>query len=241
MHTDFLSLTYRLARDSFLSQLEPSVVPEVIAINTILFEEQQILDLLNALYDFSLHTLEHLFHTQITACYLCIKDHLDKEATKCILIGALLHDIGKLLIPSSILSKPSSLTSFEWSIMKNHPIYSVKLLEPLNLSNIILDMVKYHHICYNGTGYPKFNDSLSPLGGDLKNSKLMRKSIGYLSMADAFDAMYHQRIYRDPYNISKISAEIKAGISRQFAPSPAGIILDALANLSIGKELFYVN
>ena len=234
-YEDCLVFTDRLAENHFLSQLEPGVVSNVMAVNTYLCKDQRILDLLGSLHKYSIHTFEHLFNTQITACFLCINGGLDQETTDYILASALLHDIGKLLVPFSILSMPGPLTASEWRMMKNHPFFSVQLLKSLDLPITILTMVNYHHISYNGTGYPKFYNY--PFEWDSLEHQKMLTSIGFLAMADAFDAMYHQRPYRLPYHVTQIHEEITSCVSEQFAPRPASFILNALSTLSIRKEV----
>lgn len=236
-YKDCLDVTERLAENHFLSQLEPDLVTKVRAVNTYLCRDQRITDLLSDLYNYSVHTLEHLFNTQITACFLCIKGRLNQETTDYILASALLHDIGKLMIPSSILSKPGSLSASEWKTMEYHPLYSAQLLNSLGLSKMIITMVKYHHISYNKTGYPTF-DSLLLEWGSVDHA-IIWTSLGYLAMADAFDAMYHQRSYRPTYHVTKIHAEITSCISNQFAPRPADFILNALSNL-LKREEFVI-
>lgn len=231
-YKDCIELTNRLAEDHQLSQLEPRIIERVRSINTYICRDQRICDLLNALYRYSPHTLEHLINTQITACFICIEGKLDELSTDYVLVSALLHDIGKLLIPHNILTKPGSLTNSEWRIMKSHPLCSVRLLLPLGLPSIILNMVKHHHICYNRTGYPDFYSSpLSWYSADAE------KMIGVLAMADAFDAMYHRRSYRPPYSMDKIHLEITSCISTQFAPMPANIMLNTLSSLLIRKDV----
>jgi putative nucleotidyltransferase with HDIG domain len=69
--------------------------------------------------------------------------------------GALLHDIGKMGIPDSILLKPGSLTEKEWEIMKRHSIYAYEMLYPIEYLRPALDIPYYHHEKWDGTGYPK--------------------------------------------------------------------------------------
>ena len=69
--------------------------------------------------------------------------------------GALLHDIGKMAIPDSILLKPGPLTDDEWEIMRRHPVYAYELLSPIAFLHPALDIPYCHHEKWDGTGYPR--------------------------------------------------------------------------------------
>ncbi len=69
--------------------------------------------------------------------------------------GALLHDIGKMGIPDSILLKPGPLTDEEWQIMRRHPVYAYEWLSPIGYLQPALDIPYCHHECWDGTGYPR--------------------------------------------------------------------------------------
>ncbi|MFP4213411.1 MAG: HD-GYP domain-containing protein [Desulfohalobiaceae bacterium] len=69
-------------------------------------------------------------------------------------IGAILHDLGKTLIPQSVLNKPGRLNSQEWDMMQKHPIYGVRLCSNISLPDLSLKCILFHHENYDGTGYP---------------------------------------------------------------------------------------
>src|SRR5581483_1190357 len=69
--------------------------------------------------------------------------------------GALLHDIGKMGIPDSILLKPGPLTAAEWVIMRKHPLYAYELLSPIPYLHPALEIPYCHHEKWDGTGYPR--------------------------------------------------------------------------------------
>ncbi|XZF75702.1 HD-GYP domain-containing protein [Bacillus sp. AL-1R] len=94
------------------------------------------------------------------------------------------HDIGKLKIPISIVSKRGPLTDFEWNLMKNHTIYGYDLLKDFSYHDDILNAVRYHHENIDGTGY----EGLCHNEIDF-NSKIIR-------IIDSFDALTNDRCYR---------------------------------------------
>jgi putative two-component system response regulator len=99
--------------------------------------------------------------------------------------GALLHDIGKISIPETILNKPGKLTSEEFELIKQHPSLGVEIVQPLQSVQDVLPLVRWHHERLDGRGYP---DGLS--GNDIPF--LVR----VLSVCDVFDALCSARPYR---------------------------------------------
>ena len=71
------------------------------------------------------------------------------------LFGCLLHDVGKIGVPEDILSKPGPLTEDEWEIMRRHPQIGARVVRPLGLSEVVVDVVLYHHERWDGGGYPQ--------------------------------------------------------------------------------------
>jgi putative two-component system response regulator len=99
--------------------------------------------------------------------------------------GALLHDIGKVSIPDSILDKPASLTAAEFDIMKQHTVQGARIVEPLRSVRDAVPMIRWHHERLDGRGYP---DGL--FGGSIP---LM---VRILSVADVYDSLSSARPYR---------------------------------------------
>jgi len=130
--------------------------------------------------------------------------------------GALLHDIGKIAIPDSILLKPGSLNRDEWVIMKTHPRLGADLISVVKSLQPAIPIVLHHHEWYNGSGYP---DGLMgeeiPLGARI------------FAVADAFDAMTSVRPYRSAMDVERAIRELKAWSGTQFCP----VCLQAFLNL----------
>ncbi len=102
--------------------------------------------------------------------------------------GALLHDIGKLLIPKEILDKPSKLTTFEFEKIKEHPQIGYEMLNG-KVSNRMLNCILYHHERLDGSGYP-YGLTIIP-----EESQL-------LAVCDSYDAMVAKRPYNSPVLIT---------------------------------------
>ncbi|MFH0762411.1 MAG: HD domain-containing phosphohydrolase [Candidatus Omnitrophota bacterium] len=119
-----------------------------------------------------------------------------------------LHDLGKIGIDDSILSKPGALNEEEWEQIKRHPITGAQILEPLTFLNDVIALVRQHHEHYDGSGYPEGRK-----GEDI----LLGARI--IHLADAYEAMRSARSYRkEPFSKEAAIAEIKKNSGRQFDP-----------------------
>ncbi len=121
--------------------------------------------------------------------------------------GALIHDIGKIGVPDSILRKPSKLTPEEWEIMKKHPIFGYNIIKGIkNLENPG-KIVLYHHERFDGKGYPS-----GKKGGDIPLEARI------FAVADALDAMTSDRPYRKAFSYEYAYDEILKCSGTQFDP-----------------------
>ena len=128
--------------------------------------------------------------------------------------AALMHDIGKIGIPDAILNKPSRLTDEEYAIMKSHTLRGGEILKGFTLLDHVVEGALYHHERYDGRGYP---NGLS--GEDIP---LYARIIG---VADAFDAMTANRVYRKQLDIGYVLDEMRKGRGSQFDPEITDILL----------------
>jgi hypothetical protein len=131
-------------------------------------------------------------------------------------IGALLHDIGKIGIPESILHKPGPLDNDEWVVMKRHPVISELILSEIELSPIILEIARSSHERIDGNGYP------DGLAGDT-----IPLPARIVFVADALDALTTDRPYRRSRRPSAAIDEIRAHKGVQFCPR----VVEALESL----------
>ena len=130
-------------------------------------------------------------------------------------IASLLHDIGKIGVPESILNKAGPLSDEERKIMQSHPLVGATILQPINELIDAEDGVKYHHERYDGSGYPK----------GLKGEEIpLIASI--IAVADAFDAMTTDRPYRKGLAKKEATEEIAGFMGRQFHPEVAEALIE---------------
>ncbi|MGB9677749.1 MAG: HD domain-containing phosphohydrolase [Candidatus Ratteibacteria bacterium] len=140
---------------------------------------------------------------------------LDKDELKLLSDVALLHDIGKIFIESSILNKKGKLDEKEWEMIKKHPLNGERMLLPMKILKEGLDIVRHHHERIDGKGYP------NGLKGD-KISILAK----IVSVADALEAMSSPRPYREkPLSLNEIKNELKNNMGTQFDPEIAKVTL----------------
>lgn len=130
---------------------------------------------------------------------------------------ALLHDIGKIGIPDSVLNKPGRLTDEEFGLMKLHTVRGAEILKDINMIPGIAVGAKYHHERYNGTGYPE-----GIAGEDIPFIARI------IAVADAYDAMNSNRIYRKHLDEEKIIDELEKCSGTQFDPDIAAVFIKIL-------------
>lgn len=142
---------------------------------------------------------------------------LGSERIRLLKIAALLHDIGKVEIPESVLNKCEPLTSGELNVLRKHPSYSVDILEPLSGMELLIDSIKYHHERFDGNGYPS-----GIKGYDIPLEARI------LCVADSFDAMLSDRPYRKGMKMDQVILELKRNSGTQFDPDTVNAFLNSL-------------
>lgn len=128
--------------------------------------------------------------------------------------AALLHDIGKIGIADGILKKPGSLSEDEFDNIKKHPVIGYEILKDIDFLRDVARIIRYHHERYDGTGYPD----------RLKGKEVPIESY-ILAVADAFDAMTHDRPYRKALSVEEAAAVISREAGWQFHPEVAKAFL----------------
>ncbi len=129
----------------------------------------------------------------------------------------LLHDVGKIGVPNSIINKPASLTDEEFAVIKKHPGMGAQILENIKEDPELTIAAKFHHERFDGKGYP---DGLS--GFDIPEVARI------IAVADAFDAMSSDRSYRGKLSEEKIIEQLTGGRGTQFDPKFADIMISIM-------------
>jgi len=136
--------------------------------------------------------------------------------------AGMLHDIGKIAIPDSVFLKPSKLTQDEYNLIQEHVTMSFEILKKISLFDDIKEVVRDHHEHYDGSGYPR------GLRGD--KTPLLAQ---ILTLADSFDAMTTDRIYKGRKSVKEALQEIQRLSGRQFNPEVVQAALEALKDVHI--------
>ena len=132
---------------------------------------------------------------------------LDSQRIKALEFGSLLHDIGKIGVPDSILRKPAKLTEQEWVRMREHPAHGQQILRGIHFLEGAARVVAQHHEKWDGSGYP-----LGLHGEDIDLCARI------FSVADAFDAMTSDRVYRKGKSYEAAAQELDEWAGTQFDP-----------------------
>ena len=123
-------------------------------------------------------------------------------------LAGMLHDIGMIGVSDDILYKIGALNQEEYDQIKKHINYSVKILEDIKQLRDVVEIIKYHHEKYDGTGYPAgIKGDEIPVGSRI------------IALADAFDSIVSNRIYRNRLDYSDALQEIKNNSGTQFDPA----------------------
>ena len=131
--------------------------------------------------------------------------------------AALLHDVGKIGIDGEILNKAGKLTDKEFDCIKTHPTLGGQILASIKQAPFLQEGARYHHERYDGRGYPE------GLAGE--NIPQIARII---AVADAYDAMTSRRSYREPLDRDTVRSELQKGMSTQFDPAFAAIMLQLM-------------
>jgi diguanylate cyclase (GGDEF)-like protein len=179
--------------------------------------------LANALEANDEYTSSHARWITDTALRVGERLDLDASALKRVELGALFHDIGKIGIPSEILSKPGHLTEHERSIIETHPELGEKIIAPINRLQDVRPIVRHCHERWDGAGYP---DGLA--GQEIPVESRI------VFVCDAFHAMTTDRPYRRRLSVIEARRRLEAGAGTQFDPK---VVTAFLALLDAHPEL----
>ncbi len=163
-------------------------------------------------------------HSQKVAAYACMIAKAagqSAEEVEEIRLAALLHDIGKVGIPESILNKSGPLDGAEWETMKTHTELGSTLLDPLHAMFRIRKMIRHHHEFFDGTGYPdRLEGQEIPFGARV------------IAIADAYDTITSERTYKKARTPEDAFAELERCSTNQFDPEIVRAFIEAMRRTS---------
>ena len=179
--------------------------------NRELYEDQEnlILAVSQIIENKSENTGQHVKRVSEYTEVLCKCLGFNDEDSWKISLAAMMHDVGKLMIPESILEKPGKLTAEEFEIVKKHTQYGKQMLEtsPGELFKLSTDIAHNHHEKWDGTGYRGVKGEDTPVCARC------------VALADVFDALVSRRAYKEPWPPEKAYEEIVSQRGKQFDPT----------------------
>jgi len=164
----------------------------------------------------------------VTNYSLKIADYLglSENQKDIIRYAGVLHDIGKIVISSTITDKPDKLNEDEWERIKEHPLIGQRILDPIDYLEPVKVCIQTHHERCDGSGYP--------FGLRAHEIPLETRII---SVADAYDAMIHSRPYRSALSVGEAVDELKRSAGSQFDSAVVGSLLKIIEAEELGEEI----
>jgi HD-GYP domain-containing protein (c-di-GMP phosphodiesterase class II) len=191
---------------------------------------QGLLGLANALEAKDAYTRGHSSRVAGVARQMALAAGLSRSAADTVAQAGLLHDLGKIGVPESILTKSGSLTAEEWQIMRRHPITSAQIVAPLEFFDQGAIILRHHHERCDGSGYPDgLRGEMIPVGARI------------VAIADVYDALTSDRPYRSRLPHAEAIRQLLEERGRTLDERLVALFLDLFgANGPAGHEAAWV-
>lgn len=164
------------------------------------------------------YTQGHCLRVADLASSLAEKSGVESRSMFWFRLGALLHDIGKIIVPTEVLNKPGPLDNDEWELMKKHTEVGFEMVADVDFPGVVPEMVRSHHEKWNGTGYP-----------DRLRGENIPITARILCIADVYDALTTTRAYRSALPPAR-AKEIMRSSAAQFDPELLALFLELPEN-----------
>ncbi|HHW18926.1 MAG TPA: diguanylate cyclase [Firmicutes bacterium] len=176
------------------------------------------------------YTMHHSEHVATIARLIATEMGLAKEEVEIIELAGLVHDIGKVGIPDAVLNKPGPLDPAERAVMTNHSVLGATILERAGMLSDLAPLVLHHHEWHNGSGYPaRLKGDSIPTGSSI------------LAVADAFDTMISDRVYRKGMSVEAARRELLRCAGGQFHPEVVKVFDSILERALQNDEAWLAN
>ena len=182
--------------------------------------EQVIFALAAAVEAKEAHTMRHTRRVADSARHIGARLGFDDEELDRLYRGAILHDVGKIGVQDSILSKPGPLDDEELVKVRAHPVIGVEIVRPLRSTVDVLPTIRHHHEWFDGRGYP---DGLRALEIPI-HARIV-------AVCDAYDSMVSDRPYRAGRSVEETVRILLAGAGRQWDPDIVSVFVAELAKI----------
>lgn len=189
-------------------------------------DQQMILPLLQ-LREFDEYTTTHSLNVSVLVMALAESLDLAQQDVRTFGIAGLLHDLGKMSIPTDILNKPGKLTDEERQIMQQHPVAGAKLIiESGRRLDLAAAVAHEHHIMINGKGYPTHH-----------YHRDCHKASKLVHVCDVFDALRTRRPYRDAWETERVLTYIEERAGTEFEPESATAFVKMMRRVEAGIQM----
>jgi putative nucleotidyltransferase with HDIG domain len=189
-------------------------------------DQEMILPLLQ-LREFDEYTTTHSLNVSVLVMALAEHLELAQQDVRTFGIAGLLHDLGKVTIPTEILNKPGKLTDEERQVMQNHPVQGAKLIiESGRRLDLAAAVAHEHHIMINGHGYPTRH-----------YHRPCHKASNLVHVCDVYDALRTKRPYRDSWETERVLGYIEERAGTEFEPEIARSFVQMIRKVEGGIQL----
>ncbi|MFL5484656.1 MAG: HD-GYP domain-containing protein [Gemmatimonadaceae bacterium] len=189
-------------------------------------DQEMILPLLQ-LREFDEYTTTHSLNVSVLVMALAESLDLAQQDVRTFGIAGLLHDLGKVSIPTDILNKPGKLTDEERQIMQQHPVAGAKLIiESGRRLDLAAAVAHEHHIMINGKGYPTHH-----------YHRDCHKASKLVHVCDVFDALRTRRPYRDAWETERVLTYIEERAGTEFEPESATAFVKMMRRVEAGIQM----
>lgn len=183
--------------------------------------------MLHLMYDYDACTYTHTKNVTLLALLAAIEMQYSVDDLRNIALGAILHDIGKLKVPLSILDKPGRLTPKEFAVVQKHPRIGYDMIADAGpVSSAVKQIVLQHHENFDGSGYPMCLDRYH----GYRHARLVH-------ICDVYEAMCAKRPYKLPMPREQVREFIQSKTGTMFDPELVRKFLDVVPAYLVGEEL----
>lgn len=221
-----IKLLENLVNDIGMSihSIRQRTVLEMMELEKISNYEETILAFINIIEQRDSYTAGHTLRVAEYSRLIAQKMGIEEDQIVKLEKAAILHDIGKVVTPDAILLKPGQLNPLEYDLIKQHSEAGYRMLSTIDMYKDLAEIIRYHHARYDGKGYPITSES---------NPNEIPLLSRIMTVADAFDAMTTNRIYKGRKSVENALSEILKLAGTQFHPDVADAAMSALADVDI--------
>jgi putative nucleotidyltransferase with HDIG domain len=181
---------------------------------------------LKSLKSYDDYTFRHSINVAVISSAIARHVGLDESSSGRVGLAAIMHDIGKLYVPKSVIHKAGRLSPSEWQLIRKHPVDGARILREEKVDDLISRVAYEHHMRFDGKGYPP-----------ARAAEKIHDASHIVRIADSYDALTTKRAYRkqiSPYEAIKLMTRTRGS---EFHPEYFDVFLHMMGNIPIGSML----